>query len=324
MKYEFTMSKPNKKTKRKKPYVPGVAALNFKVQQDWEVEEAKKLYDDAQFEIEVDKILFEDCIKGMEQIPENFIDLIIADPPFGIKFNGKGSQYNRDSDLVIDGYNEIAENYDTFTLEWISRLTRIMKETASAFIFSGWTNLTDVLVAIKQARLELINHIIWKYQFGVYTKKKFVTSHYHILFIVKNPKKYYFNKIEHYPLDIWEIPRTYRPGEQKNSTKLPEKVVQRCINFCSQPGDLVFDPFIGNGTTATCARASYRHFLGFEINRNMIPILNQNIKHVKIGSTYQPYRTFLPSEDKILKKYPHLDKKKKRKKKIKQETLKNL
>ncbi|NHI94467.1 MAG: hypothetical protein EAX96_18395 [Candidatus Lokiarchaeota archaeon] len=80
----------------------------------------------------------------MKQFPENVIDLIIADPPFGIKFDGKGSQYNRDSDLVIDGYNEIAENYDQFMVEWVSQLPRIMKETASAFIFSGWTNLKDV------------------------------------------------------------------------------------------------------------------------------------------------------------------------------------
>lgn len=319
------MSKPIKKKKRKKRYIPGVAALNFNVQHDWEIEEASQLYNNAKFEIEVDKILYEDCIMGMEKLPENLIDLIIADPPFGIKFDGKGSQYNRDADYVIDGYNEITENYDRFTQEWISKLPHIMKETASAFIFSGWTNLTDVLVAIEKAGLYLINHIIWKYQFGVFTRKKFVTSHYHILFAVKNPKKYFFNKIEHYPLDIWEISRTYRPGEQKNSTKLPEKVVERCINFCSKPGDLVFDPFIGNGTSAACSQGLYRHFLGFEINMKMKSILQQNLKNVKIGAFYKPYHTLLPKKDEIIKKYPHLNKNKgKKKSKSTQKTLKDL
>ncbi|MCS7180566.1 MAG: site-specific DNA-methyltransferase, partial [bacterium] len=49
----------------------------------------------------------------------------------------------------------------------------------------------------------------WKYQFGVYTDKKFVTSHYHILFVAKHPKKYKFNKIEHYPEIGFEIVQKY-------------------------------------------------------------------------------------------------------------------
>ena len=303
------MSKVKKKKKRKNPYIAGAAALKFKVQHDWEIPEAKKLFDEAKFEFEVDTILFEDSIEGMKKLPNECVDLIIADPPFGIKFNGKGSQYNRNEELVVDGYQEINDSYDKFTLNWIEQLPRIMKESASGFIFSGWSNLTDVLVALDKVGLEIINHIIWKYQFGVFTKKKFVSSHYHVLFIAKNPKKYFFNKIEHYPLDIWDIPRVYRPGQQKNGTKLPEKVVFRCIDFCSKPGDLVFDPFLGNGTTCVCAKAKFRHYLGFELNENMKPILDNNINSISLGESYEPYRNLVPDEKEILKKYPHLKKK---------------
>ena len=177
--------------KRKRSrYIPGLAALKFKIEKDWEIDEAKALYESAKFKIEVDKIIYEDCIKGMKKLPDNSIDLVIADPPFGINFNGKGTQYNRNSDLVINGYNEIKDNYEEFTEKWISQIPRILKETASIFIFSGWTNLKDILNALDNTGLTTINHIIWKYQFGVFTRKKFVTSHYHILFAVKNPKKY--------------------------------------------------------------------------------------------------------------------------------------
>ncbi|HUY01037.1 MAG TPA: site-specific DNA-methyltransferase [Candidatus Deferrimicrobium sp.] len=302
------MSEKTKERKRKNRYIAGLAALNFKVQNDWEIEDASALYTNAAFEIEVDKIFFEDCIEGMKKLPSNLVDLVIADPPFGIEFNGKGSQYNRDNNLVIEGYQEISQDYEQFTMEWVMKLPRIMKETASAFIFSGWTNLKDVLIAIEKANLTLINHIIWKYQFGVFSRKKFVTSHYHILFVVKDPKKYFFNKIEHYPLDIWDIPRTYRPNQQKNSTKLPEKVVMRCIDFCSKPGDLVFDPFMGNATTAVSAKVKFRHYLGFEINENMREIIIKNVKEVKVGASYVPYKTSLPDEEELIKKYPHLRK----------------
>ncbi|MHA1232985.1 MAG: DNA-methyltransferase [Candidatus Helarchaeota archaeon] len=292
--------------RKKRRYIPGLAALKFKIEKDWEIDEAKALYESAKFKIKVDKIIYEDCIKGMKKLPDNSIDLVIADPPFGINFNGKGTQYNRNSDLVIDGYNEIKDNYEEFTEKWISQIPRILKETASIFIFSGWTNLKDILNALDNTGLTTINHIIWKYQFGVFTRKKFVTSHYHILFAVKNPKKYFFNKIEHYPLDVWEIPRKYKPNEPKNSTKLPEELIFKIIDFCSQPGDLILDPFIGNGTTAVCAKSKFRHFIGFEINENLKPIINKNINSVKIGEHYRPYNTFLPTKEEIFKKYPNL------------------
>ena len=57
------------------------------------------------------------------------------------------------------------------------------------YIFSGWNNLKDILIAIDDVGLTVVNHIIWKYQFGVVTKNKFVISHYHCLFVCKNPKK---------------------------------------------------------------------------------------------------------------------------------------
>jgi site-specific DNA-methyltransferase (adenine-specific) len=89
--------------------------------------------------------------------------------------------------------------------------------------------------------LKLINHIIWKYQFGVFTKRKFVTSHYHILFTVKNPKAYLFNKIDHYPEDVWIINRPYATGKEKNSTKLPEPLIQKIILYSSQEQAVVLD-----------------------------------------------------------------------------------
>jgi site-specific DNA-methyltransferase (adenine-specific) len=138
----------------------------------------------------------------------------------------------------------------------------------------------------------------------VFTKKKYVTSHYHVAFVCKNPKKYFFNKIEHYPLDVWDIPRQYLPGQRKNGTKLPENVVIRAIDFSSKPGDLVFDPFMGNGTTAVCAKLTYRHYFGFEINKQMREIIEDNVAAVTLGARYRAYHTLLPTPDELAKKYP--------------------
>lgn len=277
------------KKKRKNPYIPHVAAARFKPTEDWTHDEALELYESAEFAFEVDTIHYEDCVSGMSILPEESIDVIVADPPFGIDFNGKESIYNRDASLVVEGYQEVEGDYSDFTHVWVSRLPRILKETGSAWIFSGWTNLSSVLNAVESTDLTLINHIIWKYQFGVFTRRKFVSSHYHLLFLVKNPKKYYFNKIQHYPLDVWDIKRTYRKGELKNGTKLPEDLVMRCIDFTSRPGHVVLDPFMGNATTAVAARGSYRHYIGFEINPEMEPIIENNLGLVELGDFYAPY-----------------------------------
>jgi site-specific DNA-methyltransferase (adenine-specific) len=233
--------------------------------------------------LDLNTIYYEDCIEGIpKRLSSNSIDLIIADPPFGIEFVGLNALYNRKKEYVVKGYSEISkEDYVDFTNKWIKAIYPVLKETGSAYIFSGWTNLKDVLIAIDNAGFVTINHIIWKYQFGVFTKHKFVTSHYHILFVVKNAKKYFFNKVDHYPEDVWEIKREYLKHKKKNTTKLPDELVEKLLNYSSKPGDLVLDPFMGNGTTAVACTKLNRNYIGFEINPNAEEIISDNIKKTK-------------------------------------------
>jgi site-specific DNA-methyltransferase (adenine-specific) len=147
----------------------------------------------------------------------------------------------------------------------MEQAARVLAPSGSMYVFSGWNRLRDILEGLDAAGLTTINHLIWKYQFGVYTTKKYVTSHYHILFAVKDPKKYTFNKIDHYAEDVWVIQREYWKGKKKTPTKLPRELVKKILLYSSSPGDLVFDPFLGSGTVALVARDEGRHFLGFEI-----------------------------------------------------------
>ena len=76
---------------------------------------------------------------------------------------------------------------------------------------------------------------------------------------------YTFNKIDHYPEDVWIINREYWKGQQKTPTKLPSELVKKIILYSSDEGDTVFDPFLGSGTVAVVAKTLGRHYLGFEI-----------------------------------------------------------
>jgi len=243
----------------------------------------------------VNKIYNQDCIDGMKTIPDGKIDLVVTDPPFAINFKAKKANYNRTASRVLSGYNEITkENYYEFTLNWMSQCFRILKESGGMYVFSGWNNLADILNAIEEIGFITVNHIIWKYQFGVVTNRKFVTSHYHCLYICKNDKKRKFFPYERFSKeeknnqgrslhykdkeDVWEIKREYWTGDEKTPTKLPAEIIKKILQYSSEEGDLVFDPFLGSGQTAVVSKLLKRNYIGFEIVKEYFDFISKRLK----------------------------------------------
>ncbi|MDW8107506.1 MAG: site-specific DNA-methyltransferase [Armatimonadota bacterium] len=223
-----------------------------------------------------------DCREGMRLMPDACVDLIVTDPPFAIDFRAKRSNYNRTPNRVLEGYNEIpAEKYYEFTLSWMQQAHRVLKESGSMYVFSGWNNLRDILNALHEVGFITVNHIIWKYQFGVYTRRRFVTAHYHCLYVCKNDALRRFYPDSRYAADartaegrslryqdmedVWVIPREYWNGDLKTPTKLPAALVRKILAYSSQEGDLVLDPFLGSGQVAVVAKQMGRRYIGFEI-----------------------------------------------------------
>lgn len=231
----------------------------------------------------LNQVFGEDCVAGMEKrLPDASCDLVITDPPFAIDFGAKRTNYNRTASRVLEGYNEIhSHDYPAFSRRWIRQAARVLKPTGSFFIFSGWNNLKDILIAADEAGLHQVNHIIWKYQFGVATRRKFVTSHYHCLFYCLDDRKRYFNldcrfsQKERTPKggsaryrdmeDVWIINREYWTGDIKTPTKLPRELVTKILMYTSKPGDVVLDPFLGSGQVAVVSKILERRYIGFEI-----------------------------------------------------------
>lgn len=226
----------------------------------------------------------EDCRSGArEHIPDNSVDLIITDPPYGINGNSLHVHYNRDENVVIPGYTDVPqEEYGEFSRVWIREAERILRPGGSLYIVSGYTNLYHVLHALRETSLREVNHIIWKYSFGVFTSTKYVSSHYHILFYGKPGGKRTFNtesrfgllekdgegRSENYRdrLDVWDISRQYKPGKRKNKNELPEALLVKMIQYSSNEGDLVCDLFLGGFSMAKVAIGMNRRAVGFEIS----------------------------------------------------------
>ncbi|HPY55279.1 MAG TPA: site-specific DNA-methyltransferase [Bacilli bacterium] len=223
------------------------------------------------------------------------IDLIITDPPFAIDFKEEKGNYNRTASNVLKGYVEVdKKDYLDFSKRWISEAYRVLKESGSLFIFSGWNNLKDILIAVDEIGFITVNHIIWKYQFGVYCSKKFVTSHYHCLYLCKDDKKRKFYKDRRYGPkektmngsslqykdmeDVWVINREYWKGKEKTPTKLPTELVLKILTYTSDELDLVLDPFSGSGQVPLVCYLKNRRYIGFEISEEYVSFSEKRIE----------------------------------------------
>lgn len=221
-----------------------------------------------------------DCIEGMKKhIDNDSVDLIFTDPPYGINGDKLDQHYNRKETNVIEGYIDVDKSkYQEFSNDWIKECERILRPSGSIYIISGYTCLREILNALNNTDLVEINHLIWQYSFGVYTKLKYVSSHYHILYYVKPPiKNKTFNTFcrfddtkesYHDRIDVMDIPRKYKPGEKKNRNQLPDELIEKFISYSSKKEDMVFDPFLGSFSTARISQKLGRRTSGFELNKN--------------------------------------------------------
>ena len=226
------------------------------------------------------RVYNQDCITGMqEHVGDNTVDLIFTDPPYGIDGDELDVHYHRDESVVVPGYRDVPlTEYADFSRNWIKQCERVLRPGGSLYIVSGYTNLHHILNALHETKLQEINHLIAQYSFGVSTKNKFVSSHYHVLFWAKPDRakqKRTFNSNWRYTdqkdsyhdrLSVQTLPRDYKPGEIKNKNQLSETFIEKFIMYSSNRGDTVLDCFGGGLTTGRAALRFGRRFIGFELN----------------------------------------------------------
>jgi len=236
-----------------------------------------------------------DCVSLAKKYLENeSVDLIVTDPPYGIAGKTLDKHYNRNEANVVDGYVDVSnEEYAQFSNEWIKESARVLRYGKRMFIVSGWSHIAEVLSAVELAGLVVINHIIWKYNFGVYTTKKFVSSHYHILLVQKGVfdkdiTKWNVKKEEGEDVleDVWRIKREYKPKQVKNKNQLPSILLQRMIRLASDVDDVVVDFFAGSGSTVVESIKMGRIGCGFEINHSAYEFASENLRQI-IGTNRQ-------------------------------------
>ena len=128
----------------------------------------------------VDKLFNEDCIAGMQRLPDGCVDLAFADPPFNI-----GYEY--------DSYDDSREarDYLDWSRQWMGEVARVLKPDGTFWLAIGDEFAAELKVAAThELGLHCRNWVVWYYTFGVNCKNKFTRSHAHLFYFVKHRKKF--------------------------------------------------------------------------------------------------------------------------------------
>lgn len=220
-------------------------------------------------------------------LPKNFVDLLIVDPPYNLTKNYQGNKF----------YKKTKEEYKNYTNEWIKLCLPLLKKNASIYVCSDWeTSLVvgDVLSDFFHIR----NRITWQREKGRGAKSNWKNGMEDIWFAT-NSNDYVFNldavkirkkviapyRVDGKPKDwtetengnyrdtcpsnFWDditIPFWSMPENTAHPTQKPEKLIAKIILASSNQNDIVFDPFLGSGTTSVVAKKLQRKYVGIEQN----------------------------------------------------------
>ena len=251
-------------------------------------------------------------------LPDESFQLIYIDPPFntgkaqqrqslktvraenGLRVGFKGQNYETVKGEVL-GYNDAFEDYWGFLEPRLREAWRLLKATGTLYVHLDYreSHYAKVLLDALFGRECFLNEIIWAYDYGARTRKKWPAKHDNILVYVKDPARYFFNsddvdrepymapglvtaeKAERgkLPTDVWWHTIVSPTGKEKTgyATQKPEGILRRIVQASSREGDWVLDFFAGSGTTGAVAHQLKRKFLLIDQNPEAVQVMKKRL-----------------------------------------------
>ena len=229
-------------------------------------------------------IINDDCIKVMNQMEENSVDLIFADPPYNLQL---GEALTRPDNSSVSGVYEEWDSFESlsaygaYTREWMTAARRVLKDDGAIWVIGSYHNIFRVGYILQDLGFWILNDIIWNKTNPMPNFKgtRFTNAHETLIWACKNPNsKYTFNYEAMKALNEdtqmrsdWQIPLCTgkerlkdNNGNKLHPTQKPEGLLYRVIMASTKVGDVVLDPFFGTGTTGAVAKKLGRNFIGIE------------------------------------------------------------
>ena len=250
----------------------------------------------------------EDMFSGIARLPDGSVDLVVADPPYGL-----GKDYGNDSDRIAPG------DYLRWSETWLSAVLPKLKPNASLYIFLTWQHSPEVFVYLKR-HLIMLNEIIWDRRVPSMggSTRRYSSVHDSIGFFAAS-RDYYFDldavRIPYdaetkkarsrsifvgskwleqgfNPKDVWSVARLHREHAERveHPTQKPLQIIERMLLASCPPGGLVLDPFAGSGTTLVAAARHGRRCIGFELNPDYVEVAQRRLAQADLLSAAAEHR----------------------------------
>ena len=224
--------------------------------------------------MEINKIYNEDNLETMARMPNDFVDLIITSPPYeDISGAGYGS---KSKDVLFIKF------YSDYLGKLFAEYERVLKPTGQIYFniksktFERTLRTPHWIEFLEEfSNLKLKSYIIWKYSGSFDSTNRRFHLDYEIIYHLSKTDDIYLNEDcgIHDPLSsVWNIPHNISKKERLHPTQMPQALVDRILKVASRPTDLVYDSFMGSGTTAVACKEMNLNWIGSELN----PIHYQN------------------------------------------------
>ncbi len=271
-----------------------------------------------------------DNLDVLARLPDASFTLVYLDPPFNtgrtqtraietarsagtdaagaasrVQRGFQGREYERRrGDLRT--YDDRFDDYWGFLEPRLAEAWRLLADDGTLYLHLDYreAHYAKVLLDAVFGRDSFLNELIWAYDYGAKTRRRWPTKHDTILVYVKDPARYWFDSDEvdrepymapglvtpekaargKLPTDVWWHTIVPTTGREKTGypTQKPEGILRRIVQASSRPGDLVLDPFAGSGTTGAVASALGRDAVLIDDNPAAIEVMARRMPHARI------------------------------------------
>jgi site-specific DNA-methyltransferase (adenine-specific) len=250
--------------------------------------------------VDINRVVQGDALELLRTVPNNFANLIIADPPYNI-----GKDF---------GIGQVFKNVDLWRRwcrQWLAECNRILAENGALFVYGIHQYICHLQVDLMDIGMEYGRLFIWHYEngFAGYTKKP--AAHYEPILWMTKSKDFVYHPIrEPYKSkerlkhkvtkngkvwtphpegrlagDVWRFPtlagRRFADERVEHPTQKPLNLTLRIVKHFSNAGDIVLAPFVGSGTECVASKMLNRNYIGFELNPAYIAIAEARLANTQ-------------------------------------------
>ncbi len=259
----------------------------------------------------MNRTINQDLFDAIEYLPDGFVDLLFVDPPYNLTKSFNGKTFNRMNDRQYTEWLDV----------WFSRIVRILKPEATVYICGDWRS-SHSIYEVASKHLNIINRITWEREKGRGALANWKNASEDIWHCTKSSNyKFYVDRVkmkrkviapyrteegvpkdwdDHsdgkfrltHPSNLWTdltVPFWSMPENTDHPTQKPEKLLAKIILSSSDENDVVFDPFLGAGTTSVVAKKLNRRFVGIELDETYCCLAEKRLKLASRDASIQGY-----------------------------------